>query len=115
MRRVAPELLYVVITPHRLTENMDNNVEVIQQHPVIGRFAFVVYRSNLLLAKTTLDPLYQGADMAGAGSGGDDKKVAHRRHLTEVVDQNILSLGFVKDVMDAPRQTLSSQCCNFCG
>src|SRR5262245_21544521 len=88
-RRVAPEVLEVIIAPRLVIEEMHDEVAVVEQHPM--RFV-VPLDADLAIAELgecTIDFIRHRVDLAAARSTGNYEEVDKGSQLPQVDDQNV--------------------------
>jgi hypothetical protein len=96
-RGVAPEIFEVVEFAHVAAHDVDDHVEIIQDHPggvdgAVGSARALV----VLFFEILLDFIDNGAEVRLAGAGADNEVISDAGDLAEVEDDNVFCLFVVR-------------------
>src|SRR5262245_66139359 len=102
----GPHLLQIIELPHLWTENVDDDVAGIDQHPVAMGKAFDASASEAFVLELPDKVVGNGADMPLRAPRGYDHLVADRGLALDVDAYDALGLGIVECVEHDVEQTL---------
>src|SRR5512132_2035030 len=92
-RGIAPQALEVVVLALLLTEDVDDDVHVVEEHPLPPVLALASDGLDAqTFANTLLDLLDQRADLAVAGTRGDHEVIGDHDQLADVQDHDVARL-----------------------
>src|SRR5262245_16666491 len=91
-RRAGPEALEVVELAHGQVEDVDDDVAVVDQHPLSVRHALDGDRALTASAQIVLDRLGDGLDLRIGASGADDEVIRDRGDVAGLEHDQIVGL-----------------------
>ena len=96
VRIVTPEALEGIEPAGLLLEDVDDQVAVVEQHPLGAVVALDVQRTHPLAAQPLLDRVGDRLHLALAGAAADQEVVGEVAHLLEVQDLEIDRLAILR-------------------
>ena len=102
--RVAPQAVEVVEHPRFLVEHVEDDVDEVDEHPLIAVGAALAERAVISGLTELAGVVADGLHLPRAGAGGEDEVIGDGRNAADVEDDDVMAAGVGCETGDVNRK-----------